>query len=68
RAKEIFRISPGILKAMKKDTYLLHPFPRDYELSSEVDSDPRAVYFDMIQYGQFLRMGLLCLVLQAQLA
>ena len=68
QSKEIFRMTPGILKALKKDTYLLHPFPRDYELPPEVDSDPRAVYFEMIKYGQFLRMGLLCLVLRAQLA
>jgi aspartate carbamoyltransferase catalytic subunit len=68
RSKEIFRVTPGILKTMKKDTYILHPFPRDYELPPEVDPDPRAVYFDMIKYGQFLRMGLLCLVLRAQLA
>ena len=67
QSKEIFRVTPGILKALKKDTYILHPFPRDYELPPEVDPDPRAVYFDMIKYGQFLRMGLLCLVLKAPL-
>ncbi|MBM4329987.1 MAG: aspartate carbamoyltransferase [Deltaproteobacteria bacterium] len=63
RSKEIFRINQEILKVLKKDTYIMHPFPRDYELSPEVDQDPRAVYFDQIKYGQFLRMGLLCLVL-----
>jgi aspartate carbamoyltransferase catalytic subunit len=63
RSREIYRITPEILKIMKKDTYIMHPFPRDYELSREVDRDPRAVYFDLIKYGQFLRMGLLCLVL-----
>lgn len=63
RSREIFRINQEILKIMKKDTYIMHPLPRDYELSMEVDRDPRAVYFDLIKYGQFLRMGLLCLVL-----
>jgi len=29
-----------------------------------IDKDPRAVYFDLIKYGQFLRMGLLCHVLR----
>jgi aspartate carbamoyltransferase catalytic subunit len=28
-----------------------------------VDRDNRAVYFDQIKYGQFVRMGLLCYVL-----
>jgi aspartate carbamoyltransferase catalytic subunit len=64
QSKEIFRINEEILKVLKKDTYIMHPFPRDYELPTEVDRDPRAVYFDQIKYGQFLRMGLLCLVLR----
>ena len=63
RSREIFRINQESLKIMKKDTYIMHPLPRDYELPMEVDRDPRAVYFDLIKYGQFLRMGLLCLVL-----
>ena len=63
RSREIFRINQEILKIMKKDTYIMHPLPRDYELPTEIDRDPRAVYFDLIKYGQFLRMGLLCLAL-----
>jgi aspartate carbamoyltransferase catalytic subunit len=63
RSREIFRINQEILKIMKKDTYIMHPLPRDYELPAEIDRDPRAVYFDLIKYGQFLRMGLLCLAL-----
>jgi aspartate carbamoyltransferase catalytic subunit len=63
RSREIFRINPEILKIMKKDTYIMHPLPRDHELPTEIDRDPRAVYFDLIKYGQFLRMGLLCLAL-----
>lgn len=63
RSREIFRINREILKIMKKDTYIMHPLPRDYELPIEIDRDPRAVYFDLIKYGQFLRMGLLCLAL-----
>jgi aspartate carbamoyltransferase len=64
RSKEIFRVNPDILKALRKDTYIMHPFPRDHELPMEIDKDPRAVYFDLIKYGQFLRMGLLCHVLR----
>jgi aspartate carbamoyltransferase len=64
RSKEIFRINQEILKVLKKDTYIMHPFPRDHELPMEIDEDPRAVYFDLIKYGQFLRMGLLCHVLR----
>lgn len=67
QSKEIFRINQETLKLLKKDTYIMHPFPRDYELPMEVDKDPRAVYFEQIKYGQFLRMGLLCHVLRVPL-
>jgi len=64
QSKEIFRVNQEILRVLKKDTYIMHPFPRDLELPMDVDKDPRAVYFDQIKYGQFLRMGLLCYVLR----
>jgi aspartate carbamoyltransferase catalytic subunit len=64
RSREIFRVNREILRSLKKDTYIMHPFPRAYEIPTEVDRDPRAVYFAQNQYGQFLRMGLLCLVLK----
>lgn len=67
RAREIYRIDGDALKIMKRDTYVMHPFPRDCELPDEVDKDPRAIYFDQIKYGQYVRMGLLCLVLEADL-
>lgn len=67
RSREIFRIDQDILKVLKKDTYIMHPLPRGPELPPEVDQDPRAVYFEQIRYAQFLRMGLLCLVLGAPL-
>lgn len=63
QSKEIFKINQDLLKVLKKDVFIMHPFPRGYELPIEVDKDPRAVYFDQIKYGQFLRMGLLCHVL-----
>jgi aspartate carbamoyltransferase catalytic subunit len=68
QAKEIFRIDQEILKVLRRDTFIMHPFPRDYELPPEVDPDPRAAYFDQIRYGQFLRMGLLCHVLRVAVA
>jgi aspartate carbamoyltransferase catalytic subunit len=63
QSKEIFRISQDLVKVLKKDTFIMHPFPRDYELPTEIDPDPRAIYFAQVKYGQFLRMGLLCYVL-----
>lgn len=62
-SKEIFRIGSDTLSVLKKDTFIMHPFPRSYELPVEIDSDHRAFYFNQIRFGQFLRMGLLCYVL-----
>ncbi len=67
KSKEIFRIDADTLRLLKKDTYIMHPFPRADELTRGVDQDPRAVYFDQIRFGQFLRMGLLSLVLRASI-
>ncbi len=64
QAKEIYRIHPALLEASKKDTAIMHPLPRGGELPAEIDKDPRATYFRAMQWGQFLRMGLLCYVLR----
>ena len=63
QSKEIFRIYQNVLKVLKRDACIMHPFPRGYELPTEVDEDPRAIYFAQVEYGQFLRMSLLCHVL-----
>lgn len=42
---------------------LMHPLPRVDEISMDVDSDPRAVYFPQVKAGLYVRMALLALVL-----
>ncbi|PJF41483.1 MAG: aspartate carbamoyltransferase, partial [Candidatus Thermofonsia Clade 1 bacterium] len=42
---------------------LMHPLPRLNEISMAVDGDPRAAYFRQMEYGLFVRMALLALVL-----
>jgi len=37
----------------------MHPLPRLNEIAAEVDSDPRAVYFEQVRYGRFIRMALI---------
>ena len=38
---------------------ILHPLPRVNEISPEIDSDPRALYFKQVQYGMYARMALI---------
>jgi aspartate carbamoyltransferase catalytic subunit len=50
RSKEIFRVTPEILKGLKRDTYILHPFPRDYELRPMWTGSPGGLFrHDQIQ-------------------
>lgn len=56
-------IDCSTLALMKKVAIILHPLPRNDEISPEVDSDPRAAYFRQARNGLFVRMALLDMVL-----
>ena len=43
---------------------ILHPLPRVNEISTDVDSDPRAAYFRQVENGKFVRMALIYKLLQ----
>lgn len=58
-----FIISPETLKAAKKRMIVMHPLPRVGEITMEVDNDPRAAYFRQMEYGLYVRMALLAMVL-----
>ena len=44
---------------MKKDSIIMHPFPRNNEISPEVDANSRAKYFQQMKNGLYVRMGLI---------
>jgi aspartate carbamoyltransferase catalytic subunit len=61
--KGAFIISPETMARAKDKMVLMHPLPRVGEISYDVDKDPRAAYFRQVQYGMYVRMALLALVL-----
>jgi aspartate carbamoyltransferase len=61
--KGAFVIEPAIMKAAKKDMIVMHPLPRVGEITIEFDDDPRAAYFRQMEYGLYVRMALLAMVL-----
>ncbi len=61
--KDAFVITPQIMARAKERMILMHPFPRVYEIVEEVDADPRAAYFRQMEYGLYVRMALLAMVL-----
>lgn len=63
RVKDAFVVTPETLARAKQDMIVMHPLPRVNEISVECDSDPRAAYFRQMEYGMYVRMALLALVL-----
>jgi aspartate carbamoyltransferase catalytic subunit len=61
--KNAYIISPKTLKAARQKMILMHPLPRVGEITMEVDDDPRAAYFRQMEYGLYVRMALLAMVL-----
>ncbi|MDO4168124.1 MAG: aspartate carbamoyltransferase [Eubacteriales bacterium] len=63
RLKDSFILDAAKMQYAKKDMYVLHPLPRVNEISTEVDKDPRAVYFLQAKYGVYVRMALIMTLL-----
>ncbi len=61
--KNEFVVNPEILKLAKEKMIIMHPLPRVLEITMEVDDDPRAAYFRQMEYGLYVRMALLAMVL-----
>ena len=59
RLKGVYILTNKLLENAKPDMLVMHPLPRYGEIDPEVDSDPRAVYFEQARYGMFIRMALL---------
>lgn len=53
-----FRIDSSHLQFMPKTAIIMHPLPRVEEIAIEVDSDPRAKYFEQAGNGLYIRMAL----------
>lgn len=64
RLKDSFILDNSKMKYAKSDMLILHPLPRVNEIATEVDNDPRAVYFKQAQYGVFVRMALIMYLLE----
>lgn len=60
-----FVIDKNALKLMKKDAIIMHPLPRIDEITTDVDSDPRAKYFEEAQNGLYVRMALMDRILSS---
>ena len=64
RLKDSFILDSKKMKLAPKDMLVLHPLPRVNEIATDVDDDPRAVYFKQAQYGVYIRMALIMTLLE----
>ena len=69
RIKDHFIMTPQVLSHAPADAILMHPLPRKHEMGTRadhdvLDSDPRAIYFEQMENGMFVRMALLVKVLR----
>ncbi|HIZ07879.1 MAG TPA: aspartate carbamoyltransferase [Candidatus Eubacterium avistercoris] len=64
RMKDFYILNKAKMALAPQDMLVLHPLPRVNEISTEVDEDPRAVYFKQAQYGVYVRMALILTLLE----
>jgi aspartate carbamoyltransferase catalytic subunit len=63
KVKGAYVIDPEVMKAAREQMIVMHPLPRVGEISVDFDDDPRAAYFRQMEYGLYVRMALLAMVL-----
>lgn len=66
RLKDFYILDKPKMELARPDMLVLHPLPRVNEISIEVDDDPRAVYFEQVQYGVYIRMALILALLEVE--
>ena len=66
RLKDSYILTPDKLADAKDALSILHPLPRVNEISTAVDDDPRAKYFEQVRNGKFIRMALILKLLEVK--
>ncbi|MCI0519904.1 MAG: aspartate carbamoyltransferase [Chloroflexi bacterium] len=61
--RDAYMLHAEMLKAAKERMIVMHPMPRVGEIHEDCDDDPRAAYFRQMEYGLYVRMALLAMVL-----
>lgn len=62
--KDAFILDPSKLAPAKADLTIMHPLPRVNEITTDVDDDPRAKYFEQALNGKYIRMALIITLLK----
>ncbi len=63
KVKNVYVLRNSMLKNTKPNMRILHPLPRVNEIHTDVDSNPKAYYFEQALNGVFTRQAILCSLL-----
>lgn len=64
RVKDLYTLRNSMLDGSRDNLRILHPLPRVNEISTDVDDNPKAYYFQQAQNGLYMREALICDALQ----
>lgn len=64
RLKDSYVLTAAKLQDAKPTLSVMHPLPRVNEIDVDVDTDPRAHYFDQAEGGRYIRMALILMLLE----
>jgi aspartate carbamoyltransferase catalytic subunit len=63
KVKNVYTLRNAMLENSKPNLRILHPLPRLNEISTDVDDNPKAYYFEQARNGVFARQAIICDVL-----
>jgi aspartate carbamoyltransferase catalytic subunit len=59
KVKNVYILRNHMLERTKPNMRILHPLPRINEIHTDVDSNPKAYYFEQARNGVFTRMAII---------
>lgn len=66
RVKNAYVLQNNMLLETKPNMKILHPLPRVNEISADVDTNPKAYYFEQTHNGVYTRMAIISYLLKCQ--
>ena len=63
KVKNIYVLKNSMLANTRPNMKILHPLPRVNEINTDVDTNPKAYYFEQALNGVYTRQSILCTLL-----
>ena len=63
KVRNTYSLHNAMLEGTKDNLRILHPLPRITEIAEDVDSNPKAYYFEQAKNGVYARQAVICSIL-----